>query len=318
MSAGSMVIEAGVVRPTGVALGLGPTHAREFWLNHDVKRKINIGFNGVAAASNFITMVNGNFSLIQSIQESLENISAFLSKSATAVQGLLNAQIAFDKKNIIAMIGGLLELPIAGFIKGFNLFLARGISAGLNHFDGIISRTQKILNGLPVLDVKGNRQYYDDFKKEGWIEGFKIICRHVPILTKELYTEPFKGYLFPRWFFLCSSFMILGSLTAFLGLKKTGAGIRHVFGGLAGIALATDMKTNTNVKQTSEKATERPKGFSNYAISGFVWVLAAIPDFLKHFDFFSSRVKNSTELALFLDRVAGLFFIFGNQRQGEK
>ena len=51
------------------------------------------------------------------------------------------------------------------------------------------------------------------------------------------------------------------------------------------------------------------KGFSNYAMSGFFWVIAAIPDYFKRFGFFSDKINNSTELALCLDRLAGIFFI---------
>lgn len=292
--------------------------AKATWPSDEIKTKINIAFNGVASASNLLATLNGNFPLIDSLQEPIEKISAFLSKSATGIQGLLNAIIAFEKKNAIALAGGLLELPIAFFVKGFNLFLARGVSAGLNHFDSIISRTKKTKDGSVVLDEKGNAQYYDNFKKEGWLEGFKTILKHIPILGKEIYQKPLEREgLFSRSFFLCSSFMILGSITSFLGLNKLGAGIRHIFGGLAGVALATDMKTNTNIKQKSEDI-KTPKGISNYATSGLLWILAAVPDFLKHFEFFTNKVNNPTELALFLDRLAGLFFIFGNQRKGEK
>lgn len=282
------------------------------------KTNINIAFNGVAALFNLLTTINGNFTQIDFIQENLERLSSFLSKCATGVQGLLNAVLAIEKKNLIATIGGLLELPIAFFASGYNLFLTRGVSAGLNQFDSIISRTRKTKDGKFIFDDKGNEQYFDNFKKEGWLEGLKIVVKHIPILAKEIYQKPFerKG-LFPRSFFLCSTFMVLGPLISLTGLYKFGATIRHFFGGFAGIALATDMKTNTNLKQRKEVANTKPKGLSNYATSGIIWAIAAIPDVLKHFDFFSNKINNSTELALCLDRLGGLFFIFGNQRKGE-
>jgi hypothetical protein len=304
---------------TGAVPFGGQSPISQSFLSDRFKTNVNLTFNGIASAANLLTTLSGNFLPSNSLQEGLETASAFCSKTATAVQGLLNGVLAFEKKNLIAMAGGLLELPIAFFVKGFNLFLARGLSAGLNHFDSIISRTQKTKDGKPLLDNKGNPQYYDNFKREGWVEGVKTTFTHIPILTKELYEKPFEREgLFPRSFYLCSSFMILGSLTAFSGLTKLGATIRHIFGGLAGVALATDMKKNTNIKQHSLNTNERPKGLSNYAMSGILWVLAAIPDLFKHFDFFSSRVNNATELALCLDRAAGVFFIFGNQRKGEK
>ena len=288
-------------------------------ISDKVKTGINLGFNGAAAAINLLTIINGNFSIIEALQEKMEWFSAHLSKLATVAQGLVNASIAIEKKNIVALVGGLLELPIAFFISGFNLFLARGVSAGLNHFDSIISRTKKTIDGKIITDDKDNPQYYDSFEKEGWLEGFKTICRHIPILSKEFYQKPFERQgLFPRSFFLCSLFMILGPIISSLGLYKSGATIRHVFGGLAGIALATDMKTNTNIKQRDEGLNNKAKGLSYYAMSGVIWVLAAIPDVLKHFEFFSNKVNNGTDLALMLDRLAGLCFIFGNQRKGEK
>lgn len=289
-----------------------------------VKTRINYGFNGTAAAINLLTTINGNFPLIETLQEKMEWLSAIVSKSATVAQGLVNATIAIEKKNAIALIGGLLELPIAFFISGFNLFLARGVSAGLNHFDSIITRTIKRDKDGNIIKIIGKEQHYDDFKQEGWAEGFKIICKNIPSLIKELYPKPFKSSeLFPRSFLLCSLFMILGPIISLAGnfipgLYKLGATIRHIFGGLAGAALATDMKTNTNIKQENESPDNKAKGLSFYAMSGIIWVLAAIPDVLKHFEFFSSRVNNGTDLALMLDRLAGSCFIFGNQRKGEK
>ena len=108
--------------------------------------------------------------------------------------------------------------------------------------------------------------------------------------------------------------MILGSLIAFTGLDKLGSTVRHTFGGLAGVALATDQKTLVN--EINQKGGQN--GISNYAMSGILWVLAAIPDVVKRFDFFSNKFNNLTELALSLDRAAGIFFIRGNQREGEK
>lgn len=302
-------------------LGGSQTQALKTLISKELSRKINLGFNGVAAGINLVTTVAGNIAPGNSIQEYLEKGSSFISKCATVVQGLLNADTAIGKKNIIAAIGGLLELPIAIFVKGFNLFLARGISAGLNQSDSIITRTKKLDKSGKVIEIAGEEQHYDDFRKEGWIEGFKIICKNFPRLIKELYPNPFKkSELFPRSFLLCSIFMILGPIISFLGnfipgLYKFGATVRHLFGGLAAVALATDKKTNTNKKQEKEG---KAQGISKYAVSGIFWVLAAIPDVLKHFSFFSDRIKNGTEIALCFDRLGGLFYTKGNSREGEK
>ena len=285
-------------------------------ISDSLKENLNYGFNGIAAGVNLLGFAAGNLSPDNSAQEYLEYASSFFAKCATAVQGVINAIIALEKKNIIALTGGACELPIAAFTSGYNLFLARGLSAGLNHFDSIISRTKKIDNeGKIIKNEEGKEQYYDDFRKEGWVEGFKTIYRHIPLLTKELYQKPFqRDGLFARSFYMCSCFMILGSLIAFTGLDKIGSTIRHTFGGLAGVALATDQKTLVN--ENNQK--ENQKGMSEFAMSGILWVLAAIPDVVKRFDFFSNKFNNLTELALSLDRAAGIFFIRGNQRKGEK
>ena len=291
-------------------------------LSDGIKTKINYTFNGASAGFNLLTFLNGNFHIFDSIQENMESLSAITSKIATGSQGLINSVIEFEKKSLIAFIGAFLELPIAIFTEGKNLFLARGLSAGLNHFDSIISRTKQTENGVPILDENGNPLYYDHFREEGWIEGVKTTFRHLPILSKELIEKPFErksSGLFPRSFFLCSSFMILGSCVAFLGFEKLGATIRHFFGGTAGIALATDQSKLTNevIKSENPDNLKKPSLISNYAMSGILWVLAAIPDLFKHYDFFSSKVNNSSEIALCLDRLAGIFFIRGNQREGE-
>ena len=285
-------------------------------ISDNIKTNLNYGFNGAAAAINLVTCLNGNFSIFESLQENLEWGSSSIAKLATGSQGLINSIIAFEKKNIIAFTGGALEIPIAIFTSGYNLFLARGLSAGLNHFDSIISRTKKLDSENNIIkDSTGNEQYYDSFYNEGWAEGFKTIFRHIPKLTKELHEKPFqRDGLFARSFYMCSCFMIAGSLIAFTGLDKIGSTIRHSFGGLAGVALATDQKTLVNEQSQKEKQN----GTSDYAMSGILWVLAAIPDIVKRFDFFSSRFNNLTELALCLDRAAGIFFIRGNQRINEK
>lgn len=287
-----------------------------------IKTGVNLTFNGVASGLNLMTALSGNLGLFDSFQENLETSSSFVSKFATAAQGLINSVIAFEKRNLIAFLGALAELPIAIFSQGKNLFLSRGLSAGLNHFDSIISRTKMRKDEKVVVDEKGNPQFYDDFRAGNIFSDFttsvKTIGKEIPNYIKSLYKNPLeRDELFPRSFFACSSFMILGSLFGFAGFEKVGSAIRHTFGGLAGIALATDQSKLTNERNKDAKEIKKPI-ISNYAMSGLLWVIAAIPDLFKHYDFFSNRIKNSTEIALCLDRLAGMFFIFGNQRLGEE
>lgn len=309
---------------TGAVPYGGQNPASQSFLSKRFITNTNYTFNGIASAINLLTTLSGNFLPDNGFQERLETSSAFCSKTATAVQGLLNGALAFKKKNLIATVGGFLELPIAFFVKGFNLFLARGISAGLNQFDSIITRTEKKIGGKTIVDKKGNPQHYDDFKQEGWVNGIKIICNNFPRLIKELYPNPFKSTeLFPRSFLLCSIFMILGPIISLVGnsvpgLYKFGATVRHTFGGLAAVALTRDKITNTNTKQEKVGKTDNSKDMSKYATSGIFWILAAIPDILKHYEFFSDRIKNGTELALCFDRLGGLFYTDGNSRKGEQ
>lgn len=306
-----------------VSAGLSSKKEFKPIISDTVKTRINYGFNGAAAAINLLTTINGNFSIIESLQEKMEWLSAIISKFATAVQGIVNATIAIEKKNIVAAIGGGLELPIAFLTSDYNLYLARGMSAGMNQLDSIISRTKKRdSNNKVIINDEGKEQYYDDFREEGWFEGFKILMKHLPKYTTEIFKNPLeRSGLFSRSFFLCSTFMFLGPIFAFSINEKIGAVIRHLFGGLAGIALATDLKKEANKSQEiqgNNTENKQSRGFSNYAISGILWVLAAIPDVLKRFDFISSKISNGTEIALCLDRLAGIFFISGNQGTEDK
>lgn len=291
-------------------------------LSDDVKKKINLGFNGAASAVNLLSFFTGNFFNNDSIQEKLDVGANFFNRLATTAQGVVNCTLAYEKKNLIAALGGILELPIAVLADGFNLFLWRGIAAGSNQFDGVVSSMPKIKDGKPILDKNGEKIFYENFVNEGWLEGLKITFKSVGKLTKELFSNPLKkDGLFPRMSFLCSSGMILGPLIYWGGLQSFGAGVRDLFGGAEALALMTHTNSHENAESKDSTKTKekilKPK-FSNFFLSGAVWTLGAATDYLKRLDFVSDKFKNMTELSLFLDRVGAIFYILGNQGTDKK
>ena len=279
-------------------------------ISNKTKNIINVSFNGISSAANLITFINCNFLPLTSSNETLEKASSFLTKCATVAQGVVNTTIEWEKKNLLALIGAVLELPIAFFTSGFNLFLARGVAAGMNQFDGVISCIPRTKDGKIIYDKDGKIKYYNSFKEDGWLSGTKILLSKFPLLTKDIFTKPLnKEGLFPRSSFLCSSLMIAGPLIFLAGFEKIGSGIRDFFGGLEAIVLMTHKDPDKN---KAAKNTSKP-GFSFYFLSGVVWTIGALTDYLKRLDFISDKFSNFTELSMFLDRTGAIFYIFGNQ-----
>ena len=293
-----------VSAPTTIGLSILPTDirkkdARSFFENpltipDKAKNYINSGANGLASAFNLLTFLNSNFKVFDPIQNILEKASEVFTKCSTAAQGFVNLLVSIEKKNIVSATGAALEIPIAICASGFNLFLARGVSGGMNQFDSVMKRTKR----------EGNQnEYYEDFKKEGWLKGFTTLTRQMQKYTKEIFKNPLqKEGLFPRSFFLSSVFMILGPLIHLSGLHKTGAFVRDSFGGLASLSLLTDKES---------------KGLSNYFLAGVSWTFGAIFDYLKRLSFIEDKITGLTELSLCLDRIGGMFYTFGNMGENQ-
>ena len=248
------------------------------------KRKINIAANGGAAIFNALTFVEGNWGFTGTNIELMERASSILSKFATGTQGILGAVDNLTKENLIPLIGNALEVPIAIFASGYNLWLARGLSQGWVQMQGVFKqRLLETTDGVKKL-------LGDDFSKRGgWMFGANTNIKELPKIIKEIFTKPFsREQGFSRGVFACSSFQMFGALTSFLGFEKLGAGIRDFSGSMVDFAFMLD---------------------KNYVPAGIVWVGAAIVDFIKRF---TDRIPNLTELSLFFDRAASVFFMFAN------
>lgn len=268
---------------------------------------INYLTNGGAALFNLFTFVEGNWGLFGFNNDWMEKISVWFSKMATGTQGVIGAFDTYKKQNLIPYIGFLLEVPVAIFASGYNLWLARGLTQGWTQLHGTFKRRE--------LTTKDGKEKYigDDCTRfGGWIEGVKINLRELPKIVKEIFTKPFeKKQSFPRAVFTCSFFQIIGALTAFCGLEKIGAGIRDFWGALVDFAFMLDPgphKTK-NSSGDNEIKNNQKKGGASYVPAGMVWVGAAVVDFVKRF---TDRIANLTQLSLFFDRLASVFYVLAN------
>lgn len=280
--------------------------AETFIENH--RNKINYGTNGGAALFNLLTFVEGNWGLFGFNNDWMEKISSWFSKLATGVQGIIGAFDTYKKENAIPYIGFLLEIPVAIFASGYNLWLARGLTQGWTQLQGVFKRRE-----ITTKD-RIDKSIGDDCKRfGGFIEGVKINLRELPKIAKEIFTKPFeKKQSFSRALFTCSFFQIVGALTAFLGFEKTGAGIRDFWGALVDFAFMLDpgvRKTKNNQNNSSAPNNNQKQGGASYVPAGIVWVGAAVVDFVKRF---TDRIPNLTQLSLFFDRLASIFYVLAN------
>lgn len=273
--------------------------------------KINYLINGGASLLNLITFLNGNFPFLESFQESLDTISKYYSKLATGTQGFLMALENLHRKNLLPLIGNILEIPVAVLSSGYNLWLSRGIAQGLSQF-------QRIFEKRPIRDKEGKpipgefltRNFSKSGSNIGWLGGFKASLLEIPKILGELFSDPKnKFHDSTHLMFFFSLWQICGALISFTGLDKLGSGIRNIGGAAVDISLMLDKDFRT---QSDPKTNNNEKSTTDYAISGGVWIGSEIVDFFKRFDFFSSKAENLTNLSLFFDRLAATFMTRGN------
>lgn len=259
------------------------------------KREINTYANLIGAATNLLTFIEGNFSFLNIDMEKMETVSNLFAKVATSVRGFIGAIDSFNKTNLFPLLGFAGEVPAAIFSSGYNLWLTRGVPQGISQFLGMIKRrgakfkTNKQEITLPRKDG-------DNFKKYGigFIDGFLLTLKESGKIIKELFTSPMKGdQKMPHSVFVCSIMQIVGPLIYLTGFKKLGAAIRDFFG------MAVDVGYIIDKKQDDEPS---------YVPAGTAWVGSGIVDLLKRFDTFENTVKNSTQLSLFFDGIAGVFY----------
>ncbi len=285
-------MERRVSAAAGVPGAPGTPKDNDFF--HDLSQYVNIG----AAVSSALGALASQFHVFDSVQEQADKVFTTITKCGTALQGLIKSKQAFENKNIFAAVGGFLELPIALFADGYNLWLSRGLSQGSNQIDAVMNRVKRRDDKGNIITVDGKEQYYDDFKQEGFWKGLQITLKENIRLLKDCFTNPFKKEeLTPRLISLFSSFMMGGSLLSFAGLHKIGAGIRDFGGATVDIAFMTD-KSKTGEKKATHLYT-----------AGCKWVGAAVVDLLKRFETYSGLIANPTLLSLFFDRWAAVDFI---------
>lgn len=239
--------------------GLNETEKNKNFLEKHNK-KINYLFNGGASLLNFITFVNGNFHFLDGIQNFLEKFSEYYTKCATGIQGILGAEVCIRFKNVIPLIGNALEVPIAYFSSGFNLFLTRGISQSLNQTLRIIDQREVVnKDGEPKLDrykvpyiIGGN--FSKDGNGFGWIKGLTTMLKEFGKMVIELFKKPSNIKKLSHALFFVSIFQFAGGIIGLLGLKKIGAFIRSVAG--AGVDFSL-MRDKNITKKTDDETLKR-------------------------------------------------------------
>lgn len=275
-----------------------PTRSEENHFNrvhkflYEKKEEINKYAHMTAAAANAFVFLNGNFNFIDLGEELQETISGFFSRVGTATRGITGAIDCISKQNVIPLIGSILEVPIAVFAKGDDLWLMRGIAQSIRQVQGVIKRC-----GMEHPSKKGeilNIDDGDDFSKYGisMIEGFTGSLKALGTILGEFFTSPLKEERrFSRSVLFCSIFQGGGPILHLLGFEKLGPLFRDLAGVLIDVAYITDKK----------KANE-----PSYVPAGILWIGSAICDYAKRFETISDSVKNLTQLSLLFDMLAAI------------
>lgn len=278
--------------------------------------EINYLFNGGASLVNLLTYLSGNFPFLESLREKLEVLSGFYTKCATGMQGFLQALENYKRENLLPLIGNILEIPVAVFSTGYNLWLYRGIAQGISQF-------QRILEKRPLRDKDGNpisgKYLTRDFSKGangsqlGWMGGMIASIKEMPKILKELIQDP-KNKIkdSTNLMYFASLGQISGALIAMTtGLDKLGSAIRNIGGTGVDISLILDKNIKTQLDTDIEEDNKK-KSKTDYTISGCTWLGSELVDFFKRFEFFSSKAECLTNLSLFFDRAAATFMTKGN------
>lgn len=279
---------------------------KEIACSPKTKAIVNYAANGTAAAFAFLTFLSANLNLFDSSQEKLDWASEKLERFGNAVSGLIGAIDLGQKKNLLPCLGYASMVPISTFIDGFNNWLARGVSIALNFYAFIIDRREVVdKDGEPIKDKGGNIQYLDaDFSDEGWMEGLKVSLKESGKLLKELYNKPTRIKKFSHAALLTSIGQMLGPIIHIVGLKKVGSFVRNIagIGGYAALLLDRRAKGKTFLGMNLKSPVVQ---------CSLLRIGTSIFDQMKQFDYFSSRIKNLTDISLALDRLAGLRFTKG-------
>ncbi len=259
---------------------------------YEKKESINKYVHMASATVNALTFLNGNFNFFDLGDELQEGISNVVSRCATGTRGLTGILDCHMKQNLIPLLGSAMEVPVAVFAKGDDLWLMRGIAQSIRQFQGVIKRSgMKHPNSGEILSTKDG----DDFPKYGitMFKGFTASLKEAGKIAGEFFTSPFKEEKrFSRSVLFCSLFQGGGPIMHLFGFEKLGPFFRDFAGALIDVAYITDKKE---------------PGKHSYVPAGTLWIGSAICDYAKRFEGVTDSVKNMTQLSLFFDMLAATF-----------
>ena len=293
---------------------------REFVNDYGTKKVLNYAGNGGASAINLLTWINTNWTFNESAKEWLENLSEKWTKVATGTQGLIGAIDLWEKKNAIPLIGNILEIPIAIFSSGHNLWLFRGLSQGLGQFLRIIDQREIVnTNGDPELKDGKEQIICGDFNERGWWNGFSTTCKEVPKILLELVNKPSKIKKLTHALSLSSVFQIIGGTSAIFGLESFGAIVRNISGIGVDFSLMLDENKKDGGDNSKNDRHWMGLNFSSlFTQAGSVWIGAAICDELKRLPFIRDKDIGLNQLSYFFDRGASVLYTMGNLKVKQK
>ena len=277
-------------------------------LNDTIKETVNYIVNGSAVAFSTFTFLNGNLNIFSNLHKYFEPISETLTRFGTVVSGFTGAIDTYKKKNLLSFLGYSAMVPIGLLTKGYNQWLARGISSGLTNFVLINDRREKVdESGEPITGSDGNIQYMSGVFPN-MMDSLKTTCSEGIKMIKECFQKPARIIRFSHATLITSLFQMVGSIPAWLGFDKAGAFIRNASGISSFVAMLQD--TSSNSKQ-SLKSKSIINFKSPIVQCSLLRIGTSLFDLFKRFDFFSSRVSNSTDISLGMDRLASLLYSRG-------
>lgn len=277
--------------------------AWEFINDSKTKCVLNNTVNGGAAALAFFTFLNGNFRFFESIQEWIEPVSERLERYANALSGLIGGLDLLEKRNFFSLLGYLSMVPISLLFDSHNNWLFRGFSIGLNNSVFIIDNREIVkANGEVERDEKEQIKHLSgDFSKmklfSGLWESIKVTCKESGKMLCELCQKPGNIKKFSHAILMTSLTQIISPFIAYFH-QKIGSTIRNIAGVTNYVGLL--------LHKRKDNGSFFGINFKSPVVQcSLLRIGTSIFDFMKRFDFFSSRITNLTDISLALDRLAG-------------
>lgn len=265
----------------------------------------NIG-NLIGAIPNLFGALNSITGLFNISDETSEKWFGNFSKISTVTRGITGAVDCFNKRNLIPLVGSLIELPVAFLSSGYNLWLARGIPQSIRQIQAVIKRREMTVELADGKKVTLGKKDGDDFSKYGlgFIDGFKASIKELGNIFKEIGKNPFdftSEGSFSKNMLGCSTLQFIGPIISLVS-EKAGAFIRDTGGMLVDFAYMTD-------KDDPEK---------KYFKGGVAWIGSAICDYAKRFVEVDSFKGFFNHMSMFLDPIAAIFESQGNFSKGNE